>query len=44
MKEKIAKWYKQGLWSKTQVANAVKKGVITAADYEEITGEVYSQG
>ena len=44
MKEKIAKWYKQGLWSKTQVANAVKKGVITAADYEEITGEAYTRG
>ena len=29
------------LWSKAQVANAVKKGVITASDYEEITGEVY---
>ena len=44
MKEKIAKWYKQGLWSKVQVANAVKKGVITAADYEKITGEVYKEG
>ena len=43
MKDKIAKWFKQGLWSKTQVANAVKKGVISAADYEEITGEVYAE-
>ena len=42
MKAKIAKWYKQGLWSKTQVANAVKKGVISADDYKEITGEVYT--
>ena len=42
MKDKIAKWYKQGLWSAAQVANAVKKGVITAADYEEITGEMYT--
>lgn len=41
-KEKIAKWYKQGLWFAEQVANAVKKGVITAADYEEITGEAYT--
>ena len=41
MKAKIAKWYKQGLWSKTMVANAVVKKQITAADYEEITGEVY---
>lgn len=42
MKERIAKWYKQGLWSKAQVANAVKKGVLSAADYEEITGEAYA--
>ena len=41
MKAKIAKWYKQGLWSVAKVANAVVKGVITAADYEDITGEVY---
>lgn len=43
MKTKIAKWYKQGLWSKTMVANAVKKNQITAADYEEITGESYEE-
>lgn len=42
MKAKIAKWYKQGLWTKEMVANAVEKKVITAADYEEITGEVYA--
>ena len=42
MKEKIAMWYKHGLWSKTQVANAVRKGVITAADYLDITGEMYT--
>ena len=41
MKNKIAMWYKHGLWSKAQVANAVKKGVLTPEDYEEITGEVY---
>ena len=41
MKAKIEKWYKQGLWTAAMVANAVKKGVITAEDYEEITGEVY---
>ena len=42
MKERIAKWYKQGLWSKARVADAVKKRVLSAADYEEITGEAYS--
>ena len=41
MKSKIEKWYKQGLWSAEMVANAVKKGILTAADYEEITGEKY---
>jgi hypothetical protein len=44
MKDKIAKWYKQGLWTAAMVANAVKKRVITASDYEEITGEVYKEG
>ena len=43
MKTKIEKWYKQGLWSKTMVANAVKKNQITAADYEAITGEKYEE-
>ena len=43
MKEKIEKWYKQGLWSKSMVADAVEKGIITAADYKEITGEVYEK-
>lgn len=41
MKEKIAKWYKQGLWTKTMVKNALKKGVLTAGDYMEIVGEAY---
>lgn len=39
MYEKIKKWYGQGLWSATMVANAVTKGVITADQYREITGE-----
>lgn len=38
MKDKIAKWYKQGLWTAEMVAAAVAKGKLTAADYEEITG------
>lgn len=42
MKSKIAKWYKQGLWTAEMVANAVKKGILTPADYEEITGESYN--
>ena len=42
MKEKIAKWYAQGLWTKTMVAAAVAKGILTAQDYEENTGEKYA--
>lgn len=42
MKEKIAKWYKQGLWTKAMVKNAVKQGVLTAGDYQNITGETYA--
>ena len=41
MKDKITKWYKQGLWSADMVANAVAKGIITAEDFKEITGEDY---
>lgn len=43
MKERIAKWYKQGLWTIKMVRNAVEKGVISAADYKEITGEDFEE-
>ena len=36
MKEKIAKWYKQGLWTAKMVQNAVKKGVLNADEVAEI--------
>lgn len=39
--ETIKRNYERGLWSKTQVKVAVKKGVITAEEYREITGEKY---
>ena len=42
MKEKIAKWYAQGLWTADMVRNAVKKGILSGRDYEEITGESYA--
>lgn len=42
MKEKIAKWYRQNLWTADMVANAVKKGIITPEDYAEITGGDYA--
>ena len=36
MKEKIAKWYKQGLWTAKMVQNAVTKGKLTADEAAEI--------
>ena len=42
MFEKIKKWYKQGLWTEAMVRNAVTKGVITAEQFKEITGEEYA--
>lgn len=36
MKEKIAKWYKQRLWTEEMVMNAVKKSIITEAEANEI--------
>lgn len=38
MKEKIKKWYKQGLWTAEMVRNAVVKGKLTAEEAEEILG------
>lgn len=37
----IKKNYDKGLWSKSMVRVAVRKGIITAAQYKEITGEDY---
>lgn len=38
----IKKNYTRGLWSKAMVKTAVKKGVISKAQYQEITGEAYN--
>lgn len=38
----IKRNYDRGLWNKQMVALAVRKGVITAAEYKEITGEDYA--
>lgn len=38
----VKKYYDSGLWNKEMVHNAVVKGWITAAEYELITGEVYT--
>ena len=37
----IKRNYDRGLWSASMVAVAVRKGVITAAQYKEITGKDY---
>lgn len=40
MRDKIARWYAQGLWSRDMVLNAVKKGVLTDGE----AGEILSGG
>ena len=41
--EKVRKYYESGRWNLEMVANAVVKGWITAAEFEEITGEPYEE-
>lgn len=36
MKEKIKRWYQQGLWTEAMVRNAVVKGKLTEAEAAEI--------
>ena len=40
--EKVKYYYDNGLWNISRVRNAVVKNWITAADFEEITGESYN--
>lgn len=44
--EKVKRFYSMAIWGKIRVANAVthpaSKPWITAAEYEEITGETYT--
>lgn len=40
--ELVKGYYDAGLWKKKAVRNAVIKGWITAAEYEEIVGEPYA--
>lgn len=37
----IKRNYDKGLWSMTMVKMAVKKGIITKEEYQEITGKAY---
>ena len=39
--EQIKRNYDRGLWNKTLVRMAVRKGIITAEEYAEIVGEDY---
>ena len=39
--ELVKSYYDSGKWGKKAVKNAVVKGWITAAQFEEITGEAY---
>jgi hypothetical protein len=41
-KQKIESYYSASLWTLEMVRNAVVKGKITAAEYQEITGEEYA--
>ena len=38
MFDKIKKFYDLGLWTEAMVRNAVDKGVITEAEYQQIVG------
>ena len=37
----IKRNYERGLWSLAMVKMAVRKGIITKAQFQEITGEIY---
>lgn len=39
--ETIKRNYQRGLWSAAMVKMAVRKGIITKAQYTEITGKAY---
>ena len=39
MFKKLKRWYEQHLWTKEMLVEAVKKNLITAEEYKEITGE-----
>lgn len=41
MFDKLLRFFKLGLYTKSQLRQFVAKGVITAAQYEQITGEKY---
>lgn len=42
MLERIRKYYDKGLYTQYHMDTFCQKGVITATQYEEITGEAYT--
>lgn len=43
MFDKVKKFYDKGLYTKSMVADFVKKNKITPEQYEEITGDKYEE-
>ena len=41
MRAKLEQWYKQGLWTRDMLRDAVQKKIITEFQYAEITGEEF---
>ena len=41
--DKVKKYYDMGIWTLEMVKNAVVKGWITEAEFEEITGQPYEE-
>ena len=39
--DKVQDYFQRGLWSKAMARNAVVKGWISAAQFQQITGETY---
>ena len=39
--EMVMKYYAAGIWDKEKVKGAVKRGLISAEEYKELTGEEY---
>ena len=39
---KIRQWYAVGIWTRSMVLDAVRKGKITEEEHREITGEEYA--
>ncbi len=39
--ENVKKNFERGLWNAAMIKMAVRKGIITKEQYEEITGETY---